>query len=87
MLRTARTRLGKLIEAIEEYSDNFSYYDEDLCETVVDGTQEEMYNVIMQDKELHLLGEETVRKWIDMWYNDWEKYEGTRLAYSKAKLL
>lgn len=84
---TMKTRLSKLIDAIESYSDSFAYYDEELDETVVDGTQEEVYNTIMQDEELHLLGKDTVNKWIDLWYNDWNTYEAMRLAYKKAKLI
>lgn len=73
-MKTARTRLGKLIEAIEKYSDSFMYYDDELDECVIDGTEEEMYNTIMQDEELHLLGTETVKHWISLWYNNWEEY-------------
>lgn len=82
-----RTRLAKLIDSIESYSNSFSYYDEELNETVVDGTEEEMYNVIMQDDELHLLGEKTVKEWVSLWYNDWCAYEEKRLAYKKAHLI
>ena len=46
-----------------------------------------MYNVIMQDDELHLLGEKTVKEWVSLWYNDWCAYEGKRLAYKKAHLI
>jgi hypothetical protein len=83
----SRTRLAKLIDAIESYSNSFSYYDDELDETVVDGTEEEMYNVIMQNDELHLLGEEAVKEWVSLWYNDWCAYEGKRLAYKKAHLI
>ena len=82
-----KTRLAKLIDAIEEYSDNFAYYDDELEETIVDGTEDEMYNVIMQDDELHLLGTETVREWVSLWYNNWCSYEEKRLAYKKANLI
>lgn len=82
-----KSRLSKLIEAIERYNDSYAYYDEELDETVVDGTEEEVYNTIMQDDELHFLGEETCRKWISLWYNNWEKYEAMRLAYKQAKMI
>ena len=44
------TRLGKLIFAIEEYSDNHVYYDDDTDTEVIDGTEEDMYNTIMQNE-------------------------------------
>ena len=86
-MKTPKTRLGKLIDAIEDYSNSFSYYDEDLDETVVDGTEDEMYDVIMQDEEIHFLGTETVRKWIHMWFSNWEEYERTRIIMKRSGLI
>ena len=81
------TRLGKLINAIEDYASNYMYYDEEKEESVVYGTEQDMYNEIMQNDELHLLGEKVVRTWIGMWYNDWNQYEICRIACMKSKLL
>lgn len=73
-----KIRLRKLINAIEDYADNFSYYDEELDDTVVDGDEDEMYDIIMQDKELHLLGGSTVREWVHLWYTNWTSYEAKK---------
>ena len=81
------TRLGKLINAIEDYNDSFVYYNEETDESVIDGTEEEVYDVIMQDEELHLLGPETVKNWIHIWYTDWHKYEEMKWAMSKAHMI
>ena len=83
----AKTRLGKLINSIEDYNNNFVYYDEDKDETVIDGTEEEVYAVIMQDEELHLLGTETVKNWIHLWYTNWNKYEEMKWAMRKAQMI
>lgn len=55
-------RMRKLLNALDAYMDRFSYYDEDLDETVINGEEDECYNVIMQDRELHLLGSEAVKR-------------------------
>ena len=68
-------RLKKLLVALNEYLDMFSYYDEDLDDTIIDGDENECYSVIMQDSELHLLGAETVKKVIHLCYTDWEQFE------------
>lgn len=68
-------RLRKLLSALNEYMDSFSYYDEDKDDTVIDGDENECYNVIMQDDELHLLGSETVKSVIHICYTDWEQFD------------
>lgn len=68
-------RLRKLLTALNEYMDSFSYYDEEIDDTVIDGDENECYNVIMQDDELHLLGSETVKKVIHICYTDWEQFD------------
>ena len=54
-------RMKKLLIALNDYMNSFSYYDDETDETVIDGDETECYNVIMQDDELHLLGTETVK--------------------------
>ena len=68
-------RMRKLLIALNEYMDSFSYYDEEIDDTVIDGDETECYNVIMQDDELHLLGAETVKKVIHICYVDWEQFD------------
>lgn len=68
-------RLRKLLIALNEYMDSFSYYDEEADETVIDGDENECYDVLMRDDELHLLGTETVKKVIHICFVDWEKFD------------
>lgn len=68
-------RMRKLLCALNEYMNSFSYYDEDLDETVIDGDESECYNIIMQDDELHLLGSDTVKRVIHICFIDWEQFD------------
>lgn len=68
-------RLRKLLSALNEYMDSFSYYDEDLEDTVIDGDEDECYNVIMQDDGLHLLGSAKVKMVIHICFTDWEQFD------------
>lgn len=68
-------RFQKLLIALNEYMDSYSYYDVELDDTVIDGDENDCYNVIMQDTELHLLTSETVRKVIHICYTDWESFD------------
>ena len=67
-------RMRKLIVAVDEWFSSFSYYDEDTDDNVIDGTEEECYNSIMQDDELHLLTTATVKEVISTAFKDWEKF-------------
>lgn len=68
-------RMRKLLIALNQYMDSFSYYDEDTDDTVIDGDENECYDVIMRDDELHLLGTETVKRVIHLCYTDWEEFD------------
>lgn len=61
-------RMKKLLIALNDYMNSFSYYDDETDET-------ECYNVIMQDDELHLLGTETVKSVIHTCFVDWEEFD------------
>lgn len=70
-----RTRMQKLLIALNQYMDSFSYYDEELDDTVIDGDENECYDVIMRDDELHLLTSEKVKEVIHICFADWEKFD------------
>lgn len=76
-----KIRMRKLLIALNEYMDSFSYYDEEADETVIDGDENECYDVLMRDDELHLLGAQTVKKVIHICYVDWEKFDGMCRKY------
>ena len=70
-----KKRMQKLLIALNKYMDSFSYYDEDLDDTVIDGDEAECYNVIMQDEELHLLTSEKVKEVIHICFTNWSKFD------------
>lgn len=79
---TTTVRLKKLINAIETWGNDYCYFDEDKGETVmVEGmTPDDLYEDIMKDDELHFLGKECVKQWVDTWWNNWELYEKLRMT-------
>lgn len=81
---TMTSRLRKLIEAIELAGSDYCYYDEDVDDTVMYGSKEEMYEQIMQDDELHLLGSECVKKWIETWWDNFELFEKLKWTLFKV---
>ena len=76
-----KDRTRKLLLALNQYMDSFSYYDDELDETVIDGDESECYNTIMQDYELHLLKTEVVKNIIHICFTDWEKFNKICLEY------
>ena len=68
-------RMRKLLIALNEYMDSFSYYDDDLDDVVIDGDEAECYDVIMKDEELHLLTSEKVKEIIHICYTNWPKFD------------
>lgn len=78
-----KARMRKLLITLNEYMDSFSYYDEELDETVIDGDENECYDVIMRDDELHLLTSERVRKVIHTCFVNWEEFDAM-CRYYKA---
>ena len=70
-----KARMRKLLIALNQYMDSFSYYDEDLDETIIDGDEAECYNVIMKDDELHLLTTEKVKEIIHICFVNWNKFD------------
>ena len=67
-------RLRKFLIALDEYFGSFSYYDEETDETIIDGDEQECYDVLMQNDEFHLLTEKTVKEIIHIGFTDYEKY-------------
>lgn len=81
MASTAR-RLEKLIDKLETILDEWYYIDGDAedGDTKTDLTKQEVYNIVMEDEEIHFLGKSTIMTWVNMFYDDWNSYERTRLA-------
>ena len=71
-------RLAKLIDKLETILDEWYYIIDG--DTKTDLTKQEVYNIVMEDEEIHFLGKDTIMTWVNMFYDDWNSYERTRLA-------
>ena len=67
-------RYRKLLSAILDWDSDCAYYDDDKDEVVIEGTEEDIYNAVMQDDELHLLGTDKVKATIHMYYTDYPTF-------------
>lgn len=67
-------RLKKFLIALNEYFDTYSYYDEELDDTIIDGDENDCYRVLMKNEEFHLLGRDCAKQWIHTAYTDWELF-------------
>ena len=67
-------RLRKFLVELDDYFNMFSYYDEETDETVIDGDEQQCYDILMRNDEFHLLGADVVKKWIHMAFTDWELF-------------
>lgn len=67
-------RMKRLVLTLYDYLDDYGYYDDDLGETVICGTEEECYNFIMLDNDFHLLTSEFVKHCIHLLFTDWDAF-------------
>lgn len=72
---TQTERIRKLLSAILEWDSDCCYWDDEKEEVVIDGTEEDIYNAVMKDDELHLLGSEKVKAYIHLYYTDYETFD------------
>lgn len=74
-------RRKKLIIALNDWFDNAAYYDDDIQEVVIRDTEQDCYDCIMQDKELHLLGERFVKDMIHIMFTNWNRFSFITFMY------
>ena len=67
-------RFRKLLMAILDWDSDCCHYDNEKDEAVIEGTEQDIYNVVMQDDEIHLLGTEKVKAVIHMYYTDYDSF-------------
>lgn len=67
-------RLTKFLIALNEYFSNHSFYDDEIEQTMVDGTEADCYNCLMQENEFHLLGKQTAEALIHLGFTNWEAF-------------
>lgn len=73
-MKKTELRMRRLLARILDWDDNNCYFDDDLNEEVIDGTEADVYNYVMRDDEIHLLGTETVKKIIHLYYTDYHSF-------------
>jgi hypothetical protein len=67
-------RFRKLLSLILDWDADCCYYDNEKDEAVIEGTEEDIYNAVMRDDEIHLLGSEKIKATIHMYYTDYETF-------------
>ena len=78
---TETTRYRKLLEAILDWDSDCCHYDDEKETEVIDGTEEDIYNAIMKDDELHLLGTEKIKATIHLYYTDWPTFSAICIVF------
>jgi len=71
---TQTERVRKLLSAILDWDCDCCYYDNENDKAVIEGTEEDIYNAVMKDDELHLLGADKVKAYIHIYYTDYETF-------------
>ena len=54
-------RVKKFLIALNDWLSSNSYYDEELEDTIIQGSEDECYNELMKCEEYHLLGTDIVK--------------------------
>ena len=67
-------RMVKFLTELEGYLGERSCYEEETGEDIIEGTEEECYDILMKIQDFHLLGEEVVRKLIHIGFTDFKAY-------------
>lgn len=78
---TDNIRFRKLLSAILDWDSDCCYYDDEKETEVIDGTEDDIYNAIMTDDELHLLGTEKIKATIHIYYTDYATFSAICRAY------
>lgn len=76
-----KTRMQKLLYRLNQILDSYLYYDDESGELFIDLSEDECYNLIMLDDEMHLLTSETVKEIIHLCYTDWFKFDAMCREY------
>ena len=74
-------RFRKLLSMILDWDSDCCYYDDEKGTEVIEGTEEDIYEAIMQDEEMHLLGSEKVKATIHLYYTDYPTFSCICRAY------
>lgn len=71
---TNELRFRRLLSLILDWDSDCCYYDNEKDEAVIEGTEEDIYNAVMQDDEIHFLGTEKIKAAIHMYYTDYDTF-------------
>jgi hypothetical protein len=78
-------RMIKFLAELEGYLGERSCYDEETDEDIIEGTEEECYDILMKTQDFHLLGEEVVQKLIHIGFTDFKAY--TEIQHTKQGVI
>ena len=74
-------RTRKLLARILDWDSNCCYYDDEKDEEVIKGTEDDLYNFVMKDDEMHLLGTEKVKHIIHLYFTDYRVFSEMCFVY------
>lgn len=82
-------RIVKLIVKLNNICDQYYFIneDDDDDEADTDLTRDDVYSIVMEDKEICFLGKETVGKWVDLFYYNWNDFEKVVLSLVRSNIL
>ena len=79
--KTFNKRYSKLLNAILELETACGYYDEEKQIEVLDATEDDFYEMIMRDDEMHFLGTDKVKGTIHLFFTDRSTFEAIARVY------
>lgn len=79
-------RIVRLIVELNNINDQHYFINED-DEADTDLTRDDVYNIVMEDKKIRFLGKETVDKWVDLLYYNWNDFEKVVLSLVRSNIL
>lgn len=73
--------MSRLLNLLNSYLDSYSWFDDDSGDTVIEGSEEHCYNIIMQDEEIHFLTSKLVKDVIHICFTDWKAFDSLCKQY------
>ena len=80
-MKQTEIRTRKLLASILDWDSDCCYYDDELETEVIDGTEDDLYDYVMKDDEMHLLGTEKVKAIIHTYFTDYKTFSAMCFAY------
>ena len=76
-------RLQELLIAIDWFTMQCTYHDDETGEDVIDATEEDCYNaIIAEDEHLKFMTEKVIRFYINMAFTDWKAFSALQKEFN-----